>query len=96
MNTSNSKVYGIRWHISDENENCIKHFEKIFIQGMTVENIGEIKKDYDKLNEKELLTAKFSYYTSYYSVNSLGNYMSRFISNKNIITKFLNGELIIL
>jgi uncharacterized protein (DUF2344 family) len=60
---SDGNIYGISWNIYDIDDNFIKKFEKIYSKKITLQQIDEIKDEYYKLNDFELINIKVKIYT---------------------------------
>jgi hypothetical protein len=90
------KVYGISWKIYDncDDGDIIKRFEKSYDEKMNVENISEIKEEFDKLATTEKENTKFYVLTSCYStyeINSSSNFVWYSFKKTRLINFFLNG-----
>ncbi len=89
-------VYGISWNIynSCDDSNIIKRFEKSYDEKMNVENIIEIKEEFDKLTTTEKENTKFYVLTSCcstYEVNSSSNFVWYSFKKTRLTNFFLNG-----
>ena len=61
--SSDGNIYGISWNIYDINENFIRRFEKTYSKKITLQQIEEIKEEYYKLNDIDLINIKIKIYT---------------------------------
>jgi uncharacterized protein (DUF2344 family) len=93
---SDGNVYGVSWNIYDESDELITRFEKTFTEKMTLDQIQEIKVEYNKLTETVFTNIRFGFYTkctSSYS-NDSGTFMSWFPGTKELIEElFLKGDI---
>jgi uncharacterized protein (DUF2344 family) len=60
---SDGNIYGISWNIYDIDDNFIRKFEKIYSEKITLQQIEEIKEEYYKLNNFELINIKVKIFT---------------------------------
>lgn len=93
---SDGNVYGVCWDIYDESGKFIRRFEKIYCEKMNLQQILEVKEEYDKLNDDERKYATYNFYTnctSSYDYDS-GSFMSWFLGSKESLEKlFLDGDI---
>ena len=61
---SDGNVYGVSWKIWDDDYNILVNYEKIYLKKMNLEQIEEIKKEFEKLSEKERNICSIRFYTS--------------------------------
>jgi hypothetical protein len=60
---NNGNIYGVAWCIYDSKDVLIRRAEHVFPNKLGVENIDEIKAEYNKLTPLERLFAKIKLYT---------------------------------
>lgn len=69
---SDGNIYGVGWRIYDKSDNLIQEYEKKFPAKMTLENIQEVKKDFDLLTEEQKSTISIYFLTMISTTYNLG------------------------
>ena len=93
---SDGNVYGVYWNIYDESDKLLTRFEKTYPEKMTLDQIQEIKVEYDKLTESDFTNIQFGFYTKCTTTFSddMGTFMSWFPGTKERIEElFSNGDI---
>lgn len=91
---SDGNVYGVCWNMCDASDKSVKYFEKTCPKKINLEQIREIKNEYDKLTETECNSAIFKIYTCCSSTYDSGTFMSWFPADKSSIEDiFVNGNV---
>ena len=90
-------IYGVSWKIfdNDNQDNIIKKFEKSYNEKMNIENIQEIKAEYDKITDIEKTYIEFYVLTSCYTtyeIDSRSAYVWYHFKKKRLENFFINGS----
>ena len=95
---NDGNVYGVGWRLYDGETELVRHFEKTYPEKMTLEQIQEVKEQYDLLTYIEQNNITIRFFTSCSSTYDAGSppYMSWWPGDKLQLTKlFLKGDICI-
>ena len=94
---SNGIVYGVCWSINDLSYNVIKLFERTYETKLNIQQIQEIKVEYDKLSDTQRANVHIQFYTccsSSYDAENVSTFMSWFPGSTEAIEElFLKGDI---
>jgi len=83
-------VFGICWTVRDESDEIVDYYEKKHDTKLTMKQIQEIKKDFDKLTEPQKTGLSVKFYVSCSDTYGPNTYMDWWPSNINELDKILN------
>lgn len=83
---SDGNVYGVSWELRYVDYKMNLKYEKIFTSKLNLDQIQEIKNDFEKLSEEERSECVISFYTSVTDTyGSSGSYMIWFPGDKTYL-----------
>lgn len=94
---SDGKVYGVSWELYDVSGNIIIKYEKTSKEKLNLEQIQEIKNEFEKLSEDNRSACSISYYTSVSDTyGSSGSYMTWINGyRESLELMFVKGDILI-